>query len=74
MRYKIRHHTEEFDCPQCGAPLYVGDTAWQDDADTAPFCSAYCAGAVPAVAPATSADAAEYCEHCGIDGRCVVCR
>lgn len=48
-RYKVRHHTEEFDCPQCGAPVYVGDSAWQDDAETAPFCSAYCAGADPKV-------------------------
>lgn len=47
MRYTVRHHTDEFGCPMCGAPVYAGDTAWQDGADGPVFCSAYFAGADP---------------------------
>ena len=25
--YKVRHHSEEFDCSDCGEPVDVGDTA-----------------------------------------------
>jgi hypothetical protein len=44
-RYRVTCRSEEFDCPTCGAPIYVGDTAWEDDG--VPYCSAYCAGADP---------------------------
>jgi hypothetical protein len=44
-RYRLTHHSEEFACPTCGAPVYVGDTAWDDDGDC--YCSAHCAGADP---------------------------
>ena len=47
MRYKVKHHTDEFACPACGAPVYAGDTAWQGGTDGPVFCSAYCAGADP---------------------------
>lgn len=47
-RYRLTCGQEEFDCPTCGAPVYVGDTAWQEGGDN-PFCSAYCAGYDPRV-------------------------
>ena len=47
MRYTVRHHTDEFGCPTCGAPVYPGDTAWQDGPDGPVFCSASCAGTDP---------------------------
>jgi hypothetical protein len=43
-RYRLTHHTEEFQCPTCGVPVYVGDLAVQPDHDREPFCSWYCAG------------------------------
>jgi hypothetical protein len=45
--YTVRHHTEEFQCPKCGVPLYVGERAYQDGPDGTCYCSAYCAGAEP---------------------------
>ncbi len=47
MRYRVRDHAEEFACPACGAPVYAGETAWQDGTDGPASCSAYCAGADP---------------------------
>jgi hypothetical protein len=40
-RYKVTHHSQEFACPVCGSPVYVGDTAWDDDGVM--YCCAYCA-------------------------------
>lgn len=54
MRYRVRHHGEEFGCPACGEPVYVGETAWEDDGGV--FCSAYCAGADPGRQAATKTD------------------
>lgn len=42
MRYKIANKQEEFECPKCGQPLYIGETAWQDGANGDCFCSALC--------------------------------
>lgn len=50
-KYRLTHHSEEFACPTCGAPVYVGDVAVGPEATTdgsGPFCSWYCAGADPA--------------------------
>src|SRR5262249_8781380 len=47
MRYTVRHHPGAFACPACGAPVYAGDTAWQDGHDGPLFCPASCAGAAP---------------------------
>lgn len=40
--FKVRHHTEEFQCPECGRPVYVGDTAYEDE-DGEIFCCKGCA-------------------------------
>jgi hypothetical protein len=45
MRYQLRHHSEEFGCPWCGAPVYVGDSAYQCGPDETPYCSQRCADA-----------------------------
>lgn len=41
-RYRIVYHQEELDCPQCGEPLYIGESAYQDGADGDCYCSAAC--------------------------------
>jgi len=40
---RIRHHSEECDCEQCGFPMDVGDKVyWLDDT---PYCTKTCARA-----------------------------
>jgi hypothetical protein len=39
-RYQITHHTEEWYCAICGAPLYVGDYAY--DFEEEAYCSTDC--------------------------------
>lgn len=41
--YRITSRDMEEDCPTCGAPLYLGDRAWQLDEATVGFCSPWCA-------------------------------
>jgi hypothetical protein len=41
-RYKVRGHLEEFQCDNCGEPVYAGDTAVMID-ESAAFCSTRCA-------------------------------
>lgn len=38
----MKHHSEEFGCPYCGAPVYVGDHAYQAGPDAEPYCSKKC--------------------------------
>jgi hypothetical protein len=45
MRYTVKHHSEEFACLWCGAPVYVGDAAYQCGPDETPYCSQRCAEA-----------------------------
>lgn len=40
--YKIKHHTEECVCENCGSPLYVGDTVKTYSDYDEPFCSDGC--------------------------------
>ena len=54
-RYRLTHHAEEFGCPTCGAPVYVGDVAIEEP--DGPYCSWYCAGADPHKAMAELAKA-----------------
>lgn len=42
MRYLVKHHSEEFGCPYCGQPVYVGDRAYQAGPDAEPYCSRKC--------------------------------
>ncbi len=51
MFYVIKHHSEEFTCPECGAPNYVGERAYQDGKDGPVYCSAYCGGHRPQKLP-----------------------
>lgn len=41
MHYRIKRTTEEFGCPNCGSPSYVGDTAFLSN-NGVPFCSKAC--------------------------------
>lgn len=43
-RYKISLHTEEFGCPWCGCPVYVGDYAYRvEEGDMRDYyCSKHC--------------------------------
>jgi hypothetical protein len=41
--YKVRHHTEEFQCPACGDPVYVGDYAYEDPGTGEVYCCSRCA-------------------------------
>ena len=50
MRYRIKHIDEEFFCPNCGEPSFVGDTAWEEPGDNC-YCSAWCAGYRPSHLP-----------------------
>jgi len=36
MRFRLTHHSQEFECPTCGAPVYVGDAACQARRTTTP--------------------------------------
>jgi endogenous inhibitor of DNA gyrase (YacG/DUF329 family) len=49
--YRLCSHVEEFHCPECGAPVYVGEHAVEHEGDC--FCSRHCAevAAVAAFAP-----------------------
>ena len=40
-RSKVGHHTGEGACTYCGCPLYVGDTAY--DNDNGAYCTRSCA-------------------------------
>jgi hypothetical protein len=43
--YRIHDSTEESGCPQCGHPLFAGDTAWEVDSGilhASGFCSRRC--------------------------------
>lgn len=42
MRYKVKDLSEEFACPVCGAPVYIGETAYQDGEGGDCYCSLYC--------------------------------
>ena len=39
--YRLCSHVEEFHCPECGAPVYVGEHAVEHEGDC--FCSRHCA-------------------------------
>lgn len=44
IRYTVSHPTEECQCPWCGTPLYIDDSAHQIAPDgAAGFCSPTCA-------------------------------
>lgn len=40
--YTIKDRSQEFECPQCGEPLYSGERAYQDGTDGDCYCSAAC--------------------------------
>lgn len=40
--YKIESRDEECPCSECGAPLYVGDTAIESDDEENVYCSEAC--------------------------------
>ena len=40
-RYRLRSHAEEFHCPECGEPVYVGEHAVEHEENR--FCSRHCA-------------------------------
>ncbi len=42
MRYTVKRFAEQFDCSQCGAPVDVGDSAYQEGPEGRPFCSKRC--------------------------------
>lgn len=39
--YTIHHHTEEFECPECGFPCCIGEEVYDDGPRV--YCSRYCA-------------------------------
>ena len=41
--YRITRREHECECPLCGAPLYLGDRAWQLDDVRVGYCSPWCA-------------------------------
>ena len=40
--YQVWHHSEEFGCPWCGAPVYVGERAFQAPDAGQVYCSRGC--------------------------------
>ena len=47
MQYRVTHHTEEFNCPECGCPIYAGEVAWLSPTKDTAYCSRRCAGDNP---------------------------
>jgi hypothetical protein len=41
-QFTIQDIDEEFTCPECGCPVYMGDRAWMDDLMAQPYCSDVC--------------------------------
>ena len=39
-KYRVNGICEEFDCPGCGAPVFHGETAYEDSANC--YCSKTC--------------------------------
>ena len=53
-RYRLCSHVEEFHCPECGEPVYLGEHAVEHEGDC--FCSGHCAEvAAAAVVPPEAA-------------------
>jgi endogenous inhibitor of DNA gyrase (YacG/DUF329 family) len=42
MTYRVAGPLEEFECPNCGAPVLDGERAYQANELAAPFCSKRC--------------------------------
>jgi hypothetical protein len=42
VHYRVKHHSHETDCEKCGAPIDVGDSAYEYEDNV--FCSLGCAG------------------------------
>ncbi|HXD84961.1 MAG TPA: hypothetical protein VN641_00600 [Urbifossiella sp.] len=56
-RYRLCSHVEEFHCPECGEPVYVGEHAVEHEENR--FCSPHCAEAAAAAVSAPAAIAPE---------------
>jgi endogenous inhibitor of DNA gyrase (YacG/DUF329 family) len=45
IRYTVRGIAEEFECPECGWPVYAGERAVEDTRLTRCYCSFKCSNA-----------------------------
>src|SRR6185437_8607082 len=54
-RYRLCSHVEEFHCPECCAPVYVGEHAIEHEGDC--YCSSDCSEAASAAVSAPAPEA-----------------